>query len=104
MYYYDIFITKQKQLEYILKFVAKTTKLKISEIQSKKRNTELVLARHYYAYLATEYTNYSQGKIAKLIKRDRTTLIHYLRNKELKPWILREYEKTFSTITQGGQF
>lgn len=42
MYYYDIFITKQKQLEYILNLVAKTTKLKISEIQSKKRNTELV--------------------------------------------------------------
>ena len=45
------------------------------DILSSKRNKEIVLARHICVYIAREITSLSQAQIAKILNRERSTLV-----------------------------
>ena len=64
-----------KRFEEIL--IAVSTKYSISreDILSNKRNKEIVMARHICVYIAREMTSLSQAQIAKILNRDRSTLV-----------------------------
>ncbi len=64
-----------KKFEEIL--IAVSTKYGISreDILSNKRNKEIVMARHICVYIAREITSLSQAQIAKILNRDRSTLV-----------------------------
>ncbi len=64
-----------KKFEEIL--ISVSTKYGISkeDILSSKRNKEIVLARHICVYIAREITSLSQSQIAKILNRDRSTLV-----------------------------
>ncbi|MBO5374411.1 MAG: chromosomal replication initiator protein DnaA [Clostridia bacterium] len=57
--------------------VSVSTKYGVSkeDILSSKRNKEIVLARHICVYIAREITSLSQSQIAKILNRDRSTLV-----------------------------
>ncbi len=57
--------------------MAVSTKLGISreDILSTKRNKDIAMARHICVYIARELTSLSQSQIAKILNRDRSTLV-----------------------------
>ncbi len=64
-----------KKFEEIL--IAVSTKYGVNreDIISSKRNKEIVIARHICVYIAREITSLSQSQIAKILNRDRSTLV-----------------------------
>ena len=57
--------------------MAVSTKYSIprDDIFSSKRNKEIATARHICVYIARELTSLSQQQIAKILNRDRSTLV-----------------------------
>ena len=66
---------ESKKFDEIL--MAVSTKFGISreDILSEKRKKEIAIARHICVYIARELTSLSQAQIAKILNRDRSTLV-----------------------------
>lgn len=64
-----------KKFEEILLSVSTKYGISKEDILSSKRNKEIVLARHICVYIAREITSLSQTQIAKILNRDRSTLV-----------------------------
>lgn len=62
--------------EYIIDIVCEHFNLSKEEITSKKRNNELVVPRQIIMYLCRKLTPDSSTRIASLLKRDHTTILH----------------------------
>lgn len=64
-----------KKFEEILTAVSTKYGISKEDILSNKRNKEIVMARHICVYIAREITGLSQAQIAKILNRDRSTLV-----------------------------
>ena len=66
---------ESKKFDEIL--MAVSTKFGISreDILSEKRKKDIAMARHICVYIAREITSLSQTQIAKILNRDRSTLV-----------------------------
>jgi len=50
--------------------------LNIQELKAKNRKKEIVMARHWFSFIAFKTLKYSQMKVASYLGFDRTSLIH----------------------------
>lgn len=66
-------------LEKLLRMVCNYYKVEVSEVVSESRKQILINARSMYSYFATEVYGAIQEDASRLLKKDRTTLIHYKR-------------------------
>jgi len=66
-------------LEKLLRMVCNYYKVEVSEVVSESRKQNLINARSMYSYFATEVYGAIQEDASRLLKKDRTTLIHYKR-------------------------
>lgn len=66
-------------LEKLLRMVCNYYKVDVSEVVSESRKQILINARSMYSYFATEVYGAIQEDASRLLKKDRTTLIHYKR-------------------------
>ena len=73
-------------LEDILHAVCLVMRINIDDIRSKSRHKTNCLARQIYCHVATKVTTKTQGEISELILKDRTTLVHSLRNHSDIEW------------------
>ena len=64
-----------KKFEEIIEAVSTKYGISKEDILSSKRNKEIALARHICVYIAREVTSLSQAQIAKILNRDRSTLV-----------------------------
>ena len=85
----DLFYEKEKiiTLKLIMKEVSSFFHLKVSDLKSKNRNRNIVLARHLAMFLCRELTNSSLPEIGKNFGgKDHTSVIHACKkiNSELK--------------------
>lgn len=64
-----------KKFEEIVMAVSTKYSIPREDILSNKRNKEIVIARHICVYIAREITSLSQAQIAKILNRDRSTLV-----------------------------
>jgi chromosomal replication initiator protein len=68
---------KTTTLSHILKVTCKELNVLPEEVTSKKRNAEIVYARHIYCYLAsTGGFNFTLVNIGKFINRDHASVLH----------------------------
>ena len=63
----------------ILESVAEHYDLDVEELFNKRRHQGVVLARHMSMFLMKKYTRMTLTAIAKIYKRDHTTIIHACR-------------------------
>jgi chromosomal replication initiation ATPase DnaA len=71
--------TSSFTLEKLLRMVCNYYKVEVSEVVSESRKQILINARSMYSYFATEVYGAIQEDASRLLKKDRTTLIHYKR-------------------------
>ena len=71
--------TSSFSLEKLLRMVCSYYKVEVSEVVSDSRKQNLINARSMYSYFATEVYGAIQEDASRLLKKDRTTLIHYKR-------------------------
>ena len=71
--------TSEFSLEKLLRMVCTYYKVQVSEVVSDSRKQNLINARSMYSYFATEVYGAIQEDASRLLKKDRTTLIHYKR-------------------------
>ena len=71
--------TSEFSLEKLLRMVCTYYKVEVSEVVSVSRKQNLINARSMYSYFATEVYGAIQEDASRLLKKDRTTLIHYKR-------------------------
>jgi len=71
--------TSSFTLEKLLRIVCNYYKVEVSEVVSESRKQPLINARAMYSYFATEVYGAIQEDASRLLKKDRTTLIHYKR-------------------------
>ena len=71
--------TSSFTLEKLLRMVCNYYKVEVSEVVSESRKHTLINARSMYSYFATEVYGAIQEDASRLLKKDRTTLIHYKR-------------------------
>lgn len=71
--------TSAFSLEKLLRMVCNYYKVEVSEVVSESRKQNLINARSMYSYFATEVYGAIQEDASRLLKKDRTTLIHYKR-------------------------
>ena len=71
--------TSEFSLEKLLRMVCTYYKVEVSEVVSDSRKQNLINARSMYSYFATEVYGAIQEDASRLLKKDRTTLIHYKR-------------------------
>lgn len=64
-----------KRFDDILSAVSTKYSVTRDDILSSKRNKEIAFARHICVYIAREITSLSQAQIAKILNRDRSTLV-----------------------------
>ena len=64
-----------KKMDDIIMAVTQKYGVSREDILSSKRHKEIAMARHICVFLASELTGLSQGNIAKILNRDRTTII-----------------------------
>lgn len=87
--------TRQINIDEILKYVANFYKVKVADIQSKKRNAHFVVPRQITAYMAKQLTPYSLQEIGlQLGNKDHTTVIYSIKKVEEKI----TYEPGFANI------
>ena len=63
----------------ILEKVSYASGVSIDDIKGRKRNSEICVARHLYCHFAKKIGKWKDKQIAKMIGRDRTTVIHSYR-------------------------
>lgn len=68
------------------------------EIKGKKRNAEIIAARHCVAYLIRKTTNLSLKSIAKMLNRDHTTIMNFIDSIEKKMQNEFSFEKEINSI------
>ena len=66
-------------LEKLLRMVCNYYKVDVSEVVSESRKQILINARSMYSYFATEVYGAIQEDASRLLKKDRSTLVHYKR-------------------------
>jgi chromosomal replication initiation ATPase DnaA len=71
--------TSSFTLEKLLRMVCNYYKVEVGEVVSESRKQILINARSMYSYFATEVYGAIQEDASRLLKKDRTTLIHYKR-------------------------
>jgi len=71
--------TSEFSLEKLLRMVCTYYKVEVSDVVSESRKHTLINARSMYSYFATEVYGAIQEDASRLLKKDRTTLIHYKR-------------------------
>ena len=71
--------TSSFTLEKLLRIVCNYYKVDVKEVVSDSRKQPLINARAMYSYFATEVYGAIQEDASRLLKKDRTTLIHYKR-------------------------
>ena len=84
--------------ERIRNIVANHYKIKVSDMDSPKRNAELTLPRQVAMYLCRENTNLSTLSIGKLFGKDHSTVIHAIKKIEDKLKIDNELKENIETI------
>ena len=72
-------MSKEEQREYAITIAEKVCdyyQIPYGQIMSKYRGEEVALARQMSMYLTKEKTELNSEEIAKIFKRDRTTVLH----------------------------
>jgi len=62
--------------EEILRIIAEENSVNVEDILTRSRKKELVNARHTYSSILKRYYGYTYVRIADIMKKDHTTIIH----------------------------
>lgn len=89
-----------KKLENILSIIASETGIPIHKIKSSERNLEFVFARTLFSFTCRE-AGYSYPTIGKMINKDHTSIMHYVKKAINNQKIIEMYEKLFKKKDVG---
>ncbi|UUD36214.1 DnaA/Hda family protein [Mycoplasmopsis citelli] len=94
------FVTPNKKItpEEIIERVCKYYKITSSEIYSKTRKSEIVIARHMVINLINIILNYSSTKIGHILKKDHTTILNAIKKFEKETKDMSSVKRTFDTL------
>ena len=93
--YLGLDVTKKIGLERIMKVVCEEFDLDIDLITSKKRQREIVDARHIFCYLASKaYGRFTLKQIGAIVNRDHASVLHAKR----KVKDLMEYDREMNAL------
>lgn len=68
----------------IIELVCQHFNIDIERLKRKSRISEIVLARNTLCYFLFKYTTLNKSQIARMLKKDHTTIIHGLRAFEIR--------------------
>jgi hypothetical protein len=70
--YYKFTLNKEE----ILEIISEECGVNVHDVMKKVRKTELVKVRHIYSAILRKYYGFSYPKIAEIMDKDHTTIIH----------------------------
>lgn len=88
-------------LKEIITTISNYYDIPIDDIKSKKRNSDIVKARHVYFYLSKKLTNNILYKIGNIVNRDHSTVLHGYNMIKWDIKIYKDLQKDIEIIEQN---
>lgn len=88
-------------LKEIITTISNYYDISIDDIKSKKRNSDIVKARHLYFYLSRKMTNIVLNKIGDMVNRDHSTVLHGYNMIKWDIKIYKDLQKDIEIIEQN---